>query len=175
MRRMRALGSVMLGLVVGCTPALNWREWRAPGSTLVALWPCKPQQAERSVPLAGRPVRLTLTQCDADGATWALTRADVGDPAQVGPALAALREAALGNVGAERPADVAGLRVPGATPYREAGAFNAAGRRPGGAAVQVQVALFAHGTTVWQATVLAPRLDAEATAVFFGALRFVPA
>jgi hypothetical protein len=175
MRRMRALGSVMLGLVVGCTPALNWREWRAPGSTLVALWPCKPQQAERSVALAGRPVRLTLTQCDAGGTTWALTRADVGDPAQVGPALVALRAAALGNVGADRPADVAGLQVPGATPYREAGAFNAAGRRPGGAAVQLQVALFAHGTIVWQATVLAPRLDAEAAAVFFGALRFVSA
>jgi hypothetical protein len=41
--------------------------------------------------------------------------------------------------------------------------------------VQLQVALFAHGTTVWQATVLAPRLDAEAAAVFFGALRFVSA
>jgi hypothetical protein len=175
MRRMRALGSVMLGLVVGCTPALNWREWRAPGGTLVALWPCKPQPAERSVALAGRPVRLTLTQCDADGATWALTRADVSDPAQVGPALAALREAALGNIGADRPADVAGLQVPGATPYREAGVFKAEGRRPGGAAVQLQVALFAHGTTVWQATVLAPRLDADAAAVFFGALRFVSA
>jgi hypothetical protein len=175
MRRMRALGSVMLGLVVGCTPALNWREWRAPGSTLVALWPCKPQQAERSVALAGRPVRLTLTQCDAGGTTWALTRADVGDPAQVGPALVALRAAALGNVGADRRADVAGLQVPGATPYREAGAFKSEGRRPDGAAVQLQVALFAHGTTVWQATVLAPRLDAEAAAVFFGALRFVSA
>jgi len=172
---MRALGAVILGLVVGCTPALNWREWRAPANTLVALWPCKPQQAERSVALAGRTVRLTLAQCDADGATWALTRADVGDPAQVGPALAALREAALGNIGADRPADVAGLQVPGATPYREAAAFNAAGRRPGGAAVQLRVALFAHGTTVWQATVLAPRLDAEAAALFFGALRFLPA
>jgi hypothetical protein len=165
----------MLVLLVGCAPALNWREWRAPGSTLVALWPCKPQQAERNVALAGRPVRLALVQCDADGATWALARADVGDPAQVGPALVALREAALANIGAGRAGDDVAVQVPGATPNREARAFNATGRRPGGASVQLQVALFAHGTTVWQATVLAPQLDSEAAAIFFGALRFVPA
>lgn len=172
---MRALGAVMVGLAVGCAPALNWREWRAPGSTLVALWPCKPQHAERSGVLAGRPVRLALAHCDADGATWALTRADVGDPAQVGAALVALRASALGNIGADRAGDDRMAQVPGATPNREAREFNAAGRRPGGAAVQSRVALFAHGTTVWQAAVLAPRLDAEAAATFFGALRFVPA
>lgn len=172
---MRVWGAVVMSALVGCTPALNWREWRAPGSTLVALLPCKPQQAERSLALAGRPVRLALVSCDADGATWALTHADVGDPAQVGPALVALREAALGNIGADRASDEAAAQVPGATPHREARAFSAAGRRPGGAAVQSRVALFAHGTTVWQATVLAPRLDTEAAATFFGALRFLPA
>jgi hypothetical protein len=178
MRRMRALGAVMVlavGWVVGCTPALNWREWRVPGSTLLTLWPCKPQQAERSLALAGRPVRLTLAQCDADGATWALTRADVGDPAQVGPALVALRESALRNIGAERAVDDGVAQVPGATPNREARAFHGAGRRPDGTAVQVRVALFSHGTTVWQATVLAPRVDAEAAGTFFGALRYAPA
>jgi hypothetical protein len=178
MQRMRALGAVMvvaMGGVVGCTPALNWREWQAPGSTLSSLWPCKPQQIERSGTLAGRPVRLALAQCEADGATWALARADVGDPAQVGPALVALRESALGNIGADGAGDPGMAQVPGATPNREARSFSAAGRRPSGATVQLRAALFAHGTTVWQATVLAPRLDAEAAATFFGALRFAPA
>jgi hypothetical protein len=175
MRAVAAVMGVAVGWVVGCTPALNWREWRAPGSSLMTLWPCKPQQAERSLALAGRPVRLALAQCDADGVTWALTRADVGDPAQVGPALVALRASALANIGADRVVDDSEAQVSGATPNREARAFSAAGERPGGAALQLRVALFSHGTTVWQATVLAPRLDADAAATFFGALRFAPA
>jgi hypothetical protein len=37
--------------------------------------------------------------------------------------------------------------------------------------VQERAALFSHGTVVYQATMLGPRLDAQAQDMFFGALR----
>jgi hypothetical protein len=174
MRRMRSRAAAWLVgwfALAACAPALNWREFRA--ANLTALLPCKPQHAERSVPLGARTVRLALDHCDAAGATWAIARADVGDPREVGAALVALREAALRNIEAAAPGTDEATQVPGMTPHTQARRVGATGRRPGGAAVELQTAVFVHGTTVWQATVLAPRIDADAAATFFGAARFV--
>jgi hypothetical protein len=164
-------GGMGLLALAACAPALNWREWRA--ANLAALMPCKPVHAERELPLAGRTVRLALDSCSAAGATWGLAHADVADAAQVGPALVALRDATLRNIDAAAPQRDAAADVPGMTPQPQARRIDAAGRRPGGEAIELRAALFAHGTTVWQATVLAPRIDADAATAFFGALRFV--
>lgn len=158
-------------LLAACSPSLNWRQMRPEGAPLLTLFPCNPSGPTRSVPLAGAPAAVTVLSCDAQGMTFGLTFADVGEPARVGPALEALAAVAAGNVGASAPAAPASAVVPGATPNPRAGRLSLAGRRPDGGAIQVRLMLFAHGTQVFQATVLGSQLDEEAVDTFFGALQ----
>ena len=74
-------------LIAGCSPALNWRTVPLPEAELTITLPCKPDQATRTVELAGAPVELSMVGCDADGATFAVSHAALADPAQVGAAL----------------------------------------------------------------------------------------
>lgn len=152
-----------------CTPALDWREVRPPGSGIVALFPCKPNAMTRGVPLAGQNVALSLHACSAGGQTWGLAHADVGDPARVGAALQELRASAARNLGAAAGRPLA-LKVAGATPNPAAGRDQIDGRAPDGQALAGQVAVFARGTVVFQATVLGAALSADAAETFFGAL-----
>jgi hypothetical protein len=165
--------TMLLTLAVGCAPSLDWREVWPEGSEAVVLFPCKPSHYARRVMLAGEPVTLALSACVAADATWALAHADVVDPARVGAALEALREAAAANVAAAASSPLP-LRVPGATPNPRSVRLAMGGRLPDGKAVQEQVAVFAHGTRVFQATVLSAALPSEAADTFFGSLRFGP-
>lgn len=167
--------TVLLAAVLlagGCSPALNWREWRPEGAAIQALFPCKPSGPTRRVPLAGAEVAMTLVACDADGSTFVLGHADVGDPARVGPALDALAAGAAGNVGATLDGvPTQPIAVPGATPHRESRRLRLAGRRPDGSAIEVHVAVFSHATTVYQAAVIGGRPGTEAVEMFFAGLK----
>ena len=87
-------------LIAGCSPALNWRTVPLPEADLTITLPCKPDQATRTVELAGAPVELSMVGCDADGATFAVSHAALADPAQVGAALTHWRAAMLARLGA---------------------------------------------------------------------------
>ena len=56
-----------------CSPALNWRSVSVPEAALQAMLPCKPEQAVRTVELAGAPLAMSMWGCDADGATFAVS------------------------------------------------------------------------------------------------------
>jgi hypothetical protein len=165
----------LVGVVAsaGCSPALDWRDVRAGGSSLVIEMPCKPDLHERRVSLAGATVLLTLQACDADGRTWGLASADVGETARVGPALAALLAAAAGNIGAA-PGQSQPFAVKGAVSNADGRRVALLGRRPQGPAVQMVVAVFARGTRVHQMTALGETLPAEALESFLGSARFAP-
>jgi hypothetical protein len=167
----RSLWATGLLACAACSAALDWREVRPEGSDIVALFPCKPASHARQLSLSGVPVRTTLYACSTGGATWAVSFADVQDPARVAPALVALRHAAAGNVGAATGQSL-DLRVAGATPNPESGRSTWDGRYPDGRAMRMQSAVFARGTVVYQATVLGERLDAEALDTFYASLRF---
>lgn len=155
---------------VACSPALDWRSVRPDGSRLVAMFPCKPASHARDVALAGITVRMTMHACRAGDVLYAVTFADLADPARVTPALVELRRAAAGNLGtADAPGDPA--RVTGMTPNDEARRVSLAGRRPDGSAIREQLAVFAFGTRVYQATVLGERIDDDAARQFFDGLR----
>jgi hypothetical protein len=156
--------------LAACSPTLDWREWRPPGSGVVLQLPCKPVPQARKLRLAGVPVQLALHACSAGGQTWALSYADVADPARVGAALNELRASALANVGAAQGQAITWL-MPGATPNEQSGRLLLQGRLPDGKAVQEQVAVFAIGTTVLQATVIGESLPADGIENFFGSLR----
>lgn len=159
--------------LAACSPSHDWRELRPEGSGATLLLPCKPNSMTRDVRLAGAGVKLALFACSAGGQTWALGFADVGDPGRVTAALDELRNAAAANLGAAATSPLA-LRVPGATPNPSSGRVHLEGQLRDGSVVQEQVAVFAHGTKVYQATVLGPQLPADAVDTFFGSLRFAP-
>jgi hypothetical protein len=164
-----SLSALSLGLW-GCAPSLDWREIRPEDSDAVAMFPCKPSTDARMVSLAGARVRMVLVACRAGDATWALTFADVADPAKVTQALQDLRASNAGNLaGAPR---VAGpMRVAGMTPNSQAERVEIQGHLPGGDAVRLESGFFVRGTRVYQATVMGKSLDAEAVATFFDGLK----
>lgn len=156
-----------------CSPGLDWREFEPAGSGVTVAFPCRPDRHARTVPLAGAPVRMEMLVCSAAGATFALTYADVAEPATVGLALAELRSLAAGNIGAAAPA-VAAAQVPGMTPNPQAGRIALTGRRPDGTPIEQQALLFCKGMRVYQASVIGSPIAPEAASTFLGAPKFVP-
>jgi hypothetical protein len=171
-RRGAALAASAL-VLAACAPALDWRDVRAAGSQLQMQFPCRPQLQERTLKLAGAPVRLALQACSAGGQTWGLGVADVGEPARVEAALAELRAGAAANLAA-RPAPLLAWAVPGATPHAGAGRLVLDGRGPDGVTLRMELAVFAHGTQVFQASVLGATVPAEAAAAYFSSLHLAP-
>ena len=161
----------LAGLLSACSPVLDWREVRPAGSGAVLLMPCKPSAQERRLLLAGQTVRLALHACTAGEQTWSLAFADITDPSRMADTLQALVKAAGANVLAAAP-QVQALAVPGATPNRASQWVGYQGQLPDGKAVQMQVAVFAHGTLAFQATVLGGAVPADGVQTFMESIRF---
>jgi hypothetical protein len=73
------LALLVTAVLSACTPTFNWREVRFDEDVLVALLPCKPDRAERSVPFAGGDRRMQVMGCESGGAMFALSRMAVAD------------------------------------------------------------------------------------------------
>lgn len=160
-------------VLAACSAAHDWRQVRPEGDGLELLFPCKPDRVTRQVALAGAPVAMAMHACSAGGQTWAVAVAPLGDPARVTPALEELRRSAAANLGAGD-GEAMALAVPGATPNPASRRERLQGRRPDGQPAVEQLAVFARGTTVYQATALGATLPAEAAETFFSSLRFGP-
>ena len=168
-------GLICLGLALAaCTPALNWREVRPEGSQARSMFPCKPASHARRVAIAGQSLEMSMLACSADETVYALSFADVAEPARVGAALDELGRAAQSNLQSQGAVAAEPAVVVGMTPHPQSAQWRLSGRLPDGRAVQERVLLFSHGTRVYQATMLGARLDAEAQETFFGALRVGP-
>ena len=154
-----------------CSPTLDWRETAAEGSGVVAMFPCRPDRHARTLELAGSKLTMEMLVCPAGGATYALSFADVPQPALVAPVLAALRSAAMRNVQAATP-QVAPALISGMTPNAEAVRVSAAGRLPDGTQVQAHMVFFAKGLRVYQGSVVGAQTGAEANEIFLAGFRF---
>jgi hypothetical protein len=166
----RAAALALPAFLVGCSPALDWREVRPTDTGAQLLLPCRPASHARELSLAGERVRLVLHACRAADTTWAVAWAELTDPSRAGPALAELKASAAANVGAQQLRPLAG-RTPGETPHPLSGRYEVAGRLPDGQPVQGRVALATRGKAVMQATALGPRPDETALDTFFDSLR----
>ncbi|MEO5772031.1 MAG: hypothetical protein ABIQ29_08170 [Burkholderiaceae bacterium] len=162
---------VLTGELAGCSPRLDWREVRIPDSGLTALLPCRPASQARRLVLAGSEVKMSMLACTGDSVVYAVTSADVAQPGHVGTAMAELHAAAARNLGAAPQAPVA-FQVPGSTPNAQAGMTSFTGMLGDGRRVEEKIAVFARGTRVYQATMLGPSVEIEASEAFFGGLRF---
>ncbi len=138
------------------------------------MFPCKPTSHARRVVLADESLEMSMFACSAGETVYALSFADVKDPARVGAALDELARAAQVNLQSLGGAASEPLKVAGMTAHPQSAQWRLAGRLPDGRAVQQRVALFSHGTRVYQATMLGAALDPEAQEAFFGALRVGP-
>lgn len=160
-------------LAVACSPALNWRDVRAGDSGFGLLLPCKPDKADKVVPLGPKPTTLSMLGCDASGATFAVAVADLGDAALVPAVLAQWQALTLANMqAAPESTTVRALKVPGASAAPSPVLVLASGRRTDGSAVQGQAAYFARGAQVVQVVMYAPVISAQAADTFFTSLRF---
>ena len=166
-------GLVALLTLAACSPALNWREVRPEGTRLNLLLPCKPDKAQKVVPLGGRATPLAMLGCDADGATFAVAIADVGDAAQAASVLALWQDLALANMkAAPASRQPLPLKVPGASPGTPATRLQAQGQRADGTAISGQAAYFAQGSQLFQVVMYAPNISPEVAETFFSSLKF---
>ncbi len=168
-RRLKPLAALSLLALTACYPTFNWRELRPEGTPLQALLPCKPETAERTVPLGGVPTVLHMQSCKASGLTFALAWADAADAAATlsdwqRASLAAIRvDPALHTDPAHRwTASVAGAQL--------VQGIAAQGTDPQGQPVQARVVYFARGAQVFQAAVYGTASD-EVNATFFDGLK----
>ena len=174
-RTVRLLTFLTAGLLAltACSPAFNWREVRPDNSRLSLLLPCKPDKAQKIVPLGGAPTSLFMLGCDAGGATFAVALADLGDAAKAAPVLAQWQNLTLANMKAAPGTwQVLALKIPGASTEAPVSGVLALGQRADGTAVSGQAAYFAHGSQVFQAVMYASQIKPEVAETFFSSLKF---
>ncbi|MEO6016936.1 MAG: hypothetical protein ABIP46_06745 [Polaromonas sp.] len=163
-----------------CSPVFNWREVRPDNTRFSLLLPCKPDTAQKTVPLGGRPTALAMLGCDAGGATFAVAVADIGDATAAGPVLAQWQALTLANMKAPPPGapglagatQVQALKLTGAGIQPPAVLVKAQGQRADGTAVSGQAAYFAQGSQLFQVVVYAGKLAPDVADTFFSSLKF---
>lgn len=175
MSRFLTLSTALAALLalVACSPAFNWREVRPENTRLSLLLPCKPDRAQKTVPLGGQPSTLSMLGCDAGGATFAVAVADLGDASKAAPVLAQWQSLTLANMkaGPGTP-QVLPLKIPGAAADPSPWRVLAQGQRADGTAVSGQAAYFSQGSQVFQAVIYSAQITPEVAETFFSSLKF---
>lgn len=167
-----AAGCAALWALSACSPAFNWRDVRPDGTRLGLLLPCKPDKAQRTVPLGGKPAELRMLGCDAGGATFAVAVADLADASQLADVLVQWQNLTLVNMKASPATEVLALKLPGAAVQPPAVLVKARGQRADGSAVSGQAAYFSQGSQVFQVVLYADKVTPELSETFFSSLKF---
>ncbi len=167
--------------LAACSPTHNWREVRHEGSPVQALLPCKPERADREVPLLGPdqpPVRLQMMSCDVQGRTYVLAALAVPAAQPADQALARWRQAAWASLRQTVPAQASAppgwtqVLPPAQAPADQHWRGPAVDHR--GQALQAEVLWLTGPGWLVQAAVYAPQVDAEARQTFFESVRLSP-
>ena len=170
-------GALAALVMVACTPQLNWRELRLAPTSATALLPCKPDHAERSVPLGGEPTLLVVNGCDAGGATFALMTARVAAGRAPDALLAGWQQATLANMGASDTIERQPFQLPNALPLAHAQRLVAQGQKADGQAVLAQAVWSARaaddgGTELLHAVMYAPKAQPDVADAFFAGIKW---
>jgi len=155
-------------LLGACSPALNWRNVTLAG-VQVAL-PCKPDQAEREVPLAGMDLRLAMVGCEADGGLYAVSHIRLAQGAQGQAVIDAWRAQALQGMRATQAPRVMPVPALGARPALMV--YQASGINPRGQAVQARWSWVQHDQDIYHWALYAPVIRTEMDEPFFGAFQW---
>lgn len=168
------LAAPVLALCAACSPVFNWREVPV-DAQLKALLPCKPDRAERELPIAPEGLQATLSMagCMAGDATFAVA-AWPGLAADEAPARLQLWQAATRAQWDKAIVQASAVAMPhmSSTPAPQHWLLLPPGEpaRP-----QARMRWFAHAdaqgrVTLYQATVLGQPSEAGAADTFFGGL-----
>lgn len=173
----RAGWFALAAALVGCSPALNWRDVRMEDTPLRLQLPCKPDKAEREVSMAGSALPLRMLGCRADGALFAVSHVRASDAAAA-PALldgwkrAVLRHAQAADVVEQTWAPAGAWQLP------QSVRIKARAQGDGGQAVALHATWFAAadsaGVHLFHAVVLAPQPQPQAIDAFFASLAAGP-
>ena len=161
--------AVVLTVLTACSPTFNWRDVRPDGTRLALLMPCKPDKAQRVVPLTGQPTEINLLSCDAGGATFAVSVVDVKETSKVAAPLAQWQSATLANIKAV-PGQEAALKLPGLA--SSAVMVRATGQRANGRTISSQAVYFAQDSRIFQAVMYADNISPDVGDTFFSGLKF---
>ncbi len=160
LRRAFFAGALTAGTVLmGCSPALNWRVVTL--EQMNALLPCKPDHAQRQLTLAQTSVVMDMVGCEADGALYAVSHVRLTDPKTVPDVVQAWRSATLGNMHA---GDVPAPPDPGTAAMQ---VLDVKGVRPDGTPVQAALSWWVSGLDIYHLAVFATALTPERTETFF--------
>ena len=172
MPRFSTLLTALLALAA-CSPTFNWREVRLERTRLNLLLPCKPDKAQKVVPLGGQATTLAMLGCEAGGATFAVAVADLGDASKTASVLVLWQNLTLANMKAGPGShQLLPLKIPGASVDVPVVRVLAQGQRADGTVVSGQAAYFAQGSQVFQVVMYAPQITPEVAETFFSSLKF---
>jgi hypothetical protein len=169
---------LLVALLLACSPALNWREARfADRIPLRMLLPCKPDRAEREVPMAGHTVPLQMLGCDTDGATFAVSHVFAAQGLGPNELLEGWRSAVLVHLQAQS-VQTQVWTPPGAWASPASQRVQALGRRADGTPLALEAVWFGvparDGVHVFHAVMLAPQARPDVAETFFSALAVGP-
>ena len=156
--------------LAACNPTFNWRDVRPEGTRLSLLMPCKPDKAQKTVPMAGQPTELMLLSCDAGGVTFAVAMADVKDASKVAATLAQWQSATLTNMKASPATTGTAFKLAGLPSGSVM--VKAEGQRANGQAVSSQALYFAQGSQIFQAVMYADKMAPDVADTYFSGLKF---
>lgn len=92
------VGALALSLLAACSPKYNWRDYSPPDAAYRVMFPAKPASYSRTINLDGKPVEMSMTAAEVDGAVFAVGAAQAADAAAAQAALAALKTALVRNI-----------------------------------------------------------------------------
>ena len=157
---------MVVGVLTACSPALNWRKVTV--AQLAAQLPCKPDQAQRDVELAGARRTIAMWGCEANGALYAVSYVQLESPADVERVAAAWQEAAIRKIAgaAAQPLPWKAPSARGSADATTATLLQATATAADSQPLQARWAWLTRGDTVYHLAVFAPELTASHTDPF---------
>ncbi|MCF8210645.1 MAG: hypothetical protein K9K38_14785 [Rhodoferax sp.] len=153
--------------LTACSPALNWRSVSV--HQLGALLPCKPDRAEREVPLGDRLHALQMAGCTADAALFAVSRVVAGPDEEPALLLQAWQKSAQSNMSASSAQEIAAPAVKGRQPSVRL-LLMAQGRRQDGSPLQAKLLWCVIGRDIYHVAVYAPHVTDDLSDTLFSEL-----
>ena len=174
-KTIRAAGAALLAsalCIVACSPTYNWREVRVGSGALVADLPCKPDLAQRNLPLGGQNVTVDMAGCAVEGVTYLVAMTELAKPEQAPLAQTQWRDSVLQKL---QPANLREslLLLPGPEPHSMAQRVSVQAAAGPAALPSAELAWVIRGTAVYQAAIYGQHLNAAATDQFFSSLRLL--
>lgn len=171
MKSMAPVLACLVGVALSaCSPALNWRDVRPEGTSLVGLLPCKPDHGARVLPMGAKPVTITMMGCDANGATFTLAHVAVQDAGEAATVLTQWQAATLKTLRGQT-LSATPFSLKGSSVQPPAVQVKAVGSRPDGQSVHLHAVWFAAPGYVFQVALYADKAQPDVAEAYFSGLR----